>query len=267
MTAILIAVMTASLLGSLHCVGMCGPLAVWAIGANDGQAKRRRAPAMLAYHAGRLTTYLSAGLVAGSVGSALTVGGDVAGIQSAAAKVAGGLMIAVGLWRLASMFWSAKTPAVGGAGMHRVALPLMRRLGPAMRTMDPATRAFAGGLVTTWLPCGWLYLFVLAAAGSGSVPAAVMMMAAFWAGTLPALTGVMIGASGLVRKAPRLTTLMVAVLLIGTGTYTATGRAAADLTTLSFDQSNDVIGNIEGVSGQPLPCCCHGPSTCGGVKP
>ena len=81
------AIFLASLLGSMHCVGMCGPLALWATGGG------RSRTSVVAYHLGRLTTYLSAGLAAGVLGTALTIGGNAAGLQSLAATLAGGLLV------------------------------------------------------------------------------------------------------------------------------------------------------------------------------
>ena len=54
-------------------------------------------------------------------------------------------------------------------------------------------RGAATGLLTTLLPCGWLYAFVITAAGTGNALAGAGLMATFWVGTLPMLTIVGIG--------------------------------------------------------------------------
>ena len=59
------AVVTASLLGSMHCVGMCGPLAIWASGGGDQVSRGTLLTSTSLYHAGRLTTYTLAGCIAG----------------------------------------------------------------------------------------------------------------------------------------------------------------------------------------------------------
>ncbi|MBL8856276.1 MAG: sulfite exporter TauE/SafE family protein, partial [Planctomycetaceae bacterium] len=59
MIALLVTVFVASLLGSLHCVGMCGPFALLA-GTGDGRSFRA-APTM-AYSAGRLISYVAVGI-------------------------------------------------------------------------------------------------------------------------------------------------------------------------------------------------------------
>ncbi len=256
MVALGIAVLVASLMGSLHCVGMCGPLALWATGGGQHRGT------IAAYHVGRLSTYLIAGLLAGLLGSAVNIGGDFAGYQMTAAKIAGGLLVIVGLQRLLSLhprlrFWTA------GENPSRVAA-LLQRAKPLLVNRGPRGKAYLGGLLTTWLPCGWLYLFVLFAAGTGGIATALTVMTAFWLGTLPALTAVWFGARNLVPKLGTSLPVIAGMLLIITGLYTATGRAAADLSqmlppTLAAQQTNLDHGievtSLTGLADQPLPCC------------
>lgn len=241
------AVVVASLVGSFHCVGMCGPFALWA---TTGGNRTRN---LTAYHLGRLTTYLSAGLAAGAVGSALTIGGEIAGFQSLAALIAGGLLVFIGISRLLLMAvplsQTEPRPSQVAAWIHR-AKPVITRQGPA-------ARAYIGGLLTTWLPCGWLYLFVLVAGGTGDVFLSLSVMFAFWMGTIPALTGLVLGAHTLLPKFRRFVPVGAAVLLIVTGMYTASGRASADLSTMMpprVEGDLDALSLI-GLTEQELPCC------------
>jgi sulfite exporter TauE/SafE len=72
------------------------------------------------------------------------------------------------------------------------------------------------GLFTTLLPCGWLYVFVAAAGGTGSVQTAMATMAIFWLGTLPALLAVGVGAQRLLapfrRRLPALSATVVLIM-------------------------------------------------------
>ena len=249
MATLAMAVALASVLGSLHCVGMCGPFALWATRGGSDRV------AISAYHLGRLTTFLSAGLAAGVVGSALTLGGDLAGMQSLAAKLAGGLLIFLGLARLLTMIpaWTRRaTPATPSW-----VAALMQRMKPHLADRGPMSQAYLGGLMTTWLPCGWLYLFVLVAAGTGGVVPALVVMFSFWAGTLPALTALTLGARTLIPRFGTYLPLMASVVLIVTGLYTATGRASADLTGLTAPELDAPIhaASFVGASEEPLPCC------------
>lgn len=185
MFALGMAVAVASLLGSLHCVGMCGPLAIWAT------SEGTKPVTLVSYHLGRLTTYLSAGLMAGLLGSALTIGGDVAGLQSLAAMIAGGFLILIGIVRIARMLPMFQRKAVRVPKPSRIA-GWLHHAKPLLASRGPLGRSYLAGLFTTWLPCGWLYLFVLIAAGTGGVLSALAVMLAFWIGTLPALTGLVL---------------------------------------------------------------------------
>src|SRR5205823_3884811 len=95
-TALIAAVFLASLLGSLHCAGMCGAFLAFAVGAEDPGAGRRAA-LQGAYHIGRLCTYLVFGAVAGGVGAALDLGGSLVGVQRVAAVLAGSMMVVFGV--------------------------------------------------------------------------------------------------------------------------------------------------------------------------
>jgi hypothetical protein len=82
---------------------------------------------------------------------------------------------------------------VAWRGPARVRTALTRALG-AVQQQPPVTRAAAMGLLTTLLPCGWLYTFVVAAGGSGSPLKGALVMAIFWLGTVPMMLSVGYGA-------------------------------------------------------------------------
>jgi sulfite exporter TauE/SafE len=254
MLTLTLAVMVASFLGSFHCVGMCGPFAVLA--AHGGPVAR----CTVAYHVGRLTTYLSAGLLAGVVGTMLHLSGELAGIQSIAARLAGGLLVVVGAFKLLRLWprfgeirWfganKSVTSPTGVAGM-------LLRLRPWMAGHGALTRAYLTGLFTTWLPCGWLYLFVLFAAGTGGVVPSLVVMIAFWIGSLPALTALSLGATRLLPRLQSSLPMIAALVLILTGFYTATGRASADLSAMKLPRLQiDSADSLVDLADEPLPCC------------
>jgi len=93
------AVLVASLLGSLHCAGMCGGLVLFAVG-SDGRPIKRT-PLHLAYHAGRGLAYTALGLAAGAIGAATDIAAAINGNLRTSALIAGVLMIALGLIALA----------------------------------------------------------------------------------------------------------------------------------------------------------------------
>src|SRR6266700_1728996 len=88
MTALVIAIFAASVLGSFHCAGMCGAFLALASGdASGGWRKHMRLQG--AYHVGRLISYLALGAAAGSVGRLIDLAGALAGIRPLAAAFAG----------------------------------------------------------------------------------------------------------------------------------------------------------------------------------
>jgi hypothetical protein len=254
-----VAVLTASLLGSVHCAGMCGPFVAFAVGLGD-RARVGRAALHVAYHGGRLATYCLLGAAAGALGAALDLGGRMAGWQRAAAVVAGGAMIGIGL-----------VAALQAAGVRLASLPAPRMLSDfvARATRDasrlpPLPRALFTGLLTTLLPCGWLYAFAVTAAGTGSVWSGAATMAAFWLGTLPILVALGAGvqqlAGALGRKLPLITSL--AIIAVGLFSVTqrlampamaATGMHAAP--PASIEQSAE---RAEKLVPESMPCCKHG---------
>jgi len=222
MTGLFVAVFLASLLGSLHCAGMCGAFVAFAVGAGREDA-RTTARSMTAYHLGRLTTYVALGVAAGALGAAIDLGGEFVGVRRVAAFGAGVLMVGFGVILLLR---------ASGVRLPRAPLPpgVQRVVGAGHRfaaTKGPLARATLVGLFTTLLPCGWLYAFAITAAGTADPLIGGGVMAAFWLGTVPILTGVGAGTRALLgplgARAPTLT----AIALIGVGIFTAAGRLSA----------------------------------------
>jgi len=293
MIAFAAAILVTSLLGSMHCVGMCGPMALWASGVAAPHVTRRETmQRLLGYHTGRLITFAFAGIAAGLIGGLMTAGGDWLGWQQTAARIAGSVMVGLGVWKLLHCLRPVAPP--DDSSVNFVERPPSPTLGqrfsfwvsgqiaglrPFIARMPQNLRAIAIGVVTTWLPCGWLYLFVLVAAATANVGAALVVMTAFWIGTLPALTALVAGTVGVSPRFRPAMPFLVAGVLIITGIYTASGRAATDLMPLgeaarryAADEANaaDAIASdapsdsfahqgwmriLTGLSSEPLPCC------------
>jgi uncharacterized protein len=270
------AVVTASLLGSMHCVGMCGPLAMWASGVSD-QQRSLVAIRTTAYHVGRLITYVIAGGIAGAIGSVVDTGGQFIGVQVAAARVVGAIMIGVGLSKLWTL-WRGHSTAAKEIKPSRIGGVLVK-LRPHLFRLPPVGRALATGLLTTLLPCGWLYLFALIAAGTASPILGPIVMAAFWIGTVPALTALIAGSTLLGKKFTTAVPVAAAGLLIATGGFTASGRGFANIDALASLRSSmavdpqtasqvplqtTLVKQAKQAGDKPLPCCCVGEKKCDG---
>jgi uncharacterized protein len=224
MTALVLGVLVSSVLGSLHCAGMCGPLvAIYAAGPDREAPLASRLFAHAAYSLGRLAAYAALGIAAGAAGAALDRAGALAGFSRGAAIVSGTLIV---VWGAAS-FASARGLRVGRL---EAPAPMKRAFSAAMRAVaqhPPATRATILGVASGLLPCGWLWAFVVTAAGTGSPAMGAVVMIAFWAGTLPVMLAfgeaVRAVAGPLARHVPA----ACAVLLVVLGLWTVVGRASA----------------------------------------
>lgn len=225
--ALALGVLTASLLGSMHCAGMCGGFVCFYATGTDGRAGGTASH--VAYNLGRLVSYLTLGLLAGVLGQGLDRVGALVGLSRGAAVVSGALMIG---WGLSTLLASRGIRLPRLEGLPVGSNPLGRLLA-TVRGQSPVVRAAATGLLTTLLPCGWLYAFVFTAAGTGHVQTALMTMAIFWAGTLPMMLTAGYGAQRLTGALRTRLPMITAAAVVVMGVLSITGRMRLDPETLS----------------------------------
>lgn len=166
------------LAGSLHCAGMCGPLALAL--PHPGGGATGFVASRLAYNGGRIVTYGLIGLLFGLLGKSLAL----VGIQR-------WLSIGAGSVILLGLLFSTKLGA--GTPIVRAVLWLKASFG---RLLQRRTLGSLGllGLLNGFLPCGLVYAAGAGAAATGGLVSAVEYMALFGLGTLPLMLG--IGLSG-----------------------------------------------------------------------
>jgi sulfite exporter TauE/SafE len=206
--AILATVLVTSLAGSLHCVAMCGPL-VGLVGEHSLRLSMMHA-------LGRLLTYATLGAIAGLVGSAVNIAGALGSVQHAATIVAGVVIVGWGVRAIAiARGWWTPRRAEGTA----FARGLVR-----LRRRPPVARAWIAGALTGLVPCGWLWAFVVSAAGTGGALAGAALMAVFWLGTVPAMTGLLSLAGPIVDRLRARVPVITAVTLIALGVGTLAMR-------------------------------------------
>ena len=92
------------------------------------------------------------------------------------------------------------------------------------RNESPTVRGAATGLLTTLLPCGWLYVFVATAGATGQVVAAMLVMFAFWLGTLPMMVTLGVGAQRLFGPFRRRLPLAAAGVAVVLGALSMAGK-------------------------------------------
>jgi uncharacterized protein len=204
------AVLAASVVGSLHCAAMCGPLI-----AVHGKTGLRHGAAF--HHAGRLVGYAMLGAIAGAIGSAVDLAGRALAIQRGAMIVAGAVILAAGLVALAgALGWRRPRPAHPG-GAFDVGVARLSRV-------SPRRRAALFGALTALLPCGWLWAFVVTAAGTGHAATGALVMAVFWLGTLPMLVGASLVLEPLLGALRTRVPIITAVVLLALGVAALTVR-------------------------------------------
>ena len=172
------------LLGSTHCIGMCGGI-VGALTMGLPETTRQSAfkllPYLLTYNSGRLISYSLAGLIVGLLSSSLSdvfqigrfpIGGIVGGFFMVA------LGVYIGGW-LQTLTWLEK---IGSVFWQKIE-PFSRRFMP----VKSLGQALGLGFFWGWLPCGMVYSTLAWAATSGSAINTALLMLAFGAGTLPML--------------------------------------------------------------------------------
>jgi sulfite exporter TauE/SafE len=158
------------LFGSVHCIGMCGPLALslpsfrqhwWLVIADK-----------TLYNLGRMVTYSFLGLLIGFLGKQLWL----LGLQQGVSLVSGGFIILAGIFGILKI----------RLNNNRILSPL---LAPVNRLLNYALKHKAGhlivGLLNGFLPCGFVYLALVGAVNTESPFTAAAYMFWFGAGTFP----------------------------------------------------------------------------------
>jgi len=207
-------VFVASLLGSAHCAGMCGGFVCFYAGADA----RVRPLAHLAYNGGRLLSYATLGALAGVLGAGVEQAGATVGIGRAAGVVAGAMMV---LWGVARLLETLRLPL---PRLARVPAPALAPLMRAARAWPAELRGLAIGLLSTLLPCGWLYVFAASAAATGSAARGALVMVVFWSGTLPVMAGLGFAAQRLFGPLRSRLPVLTASALVVIGLLTVAGK-------------------------------------------
>lgn len=215
----LLGVLGASLLGSLHCVGMCGGFVAF-YSAGDNSRGIRRGASHATYHLGRLVGYAALGGLAGSIGAAVDLAGSAIGVGRIAAVVAGVVMILWGLALLLVALGVRLPKARWVAAAQQRVVPLLAGLS----RKPPVVRAGLLGLASGLLPCGWLYAFAVTAAGTASALWGAIVMMVFWLGSVPVLLGLGLGVQSLAARLRRHIPLLSATVLLVIGVWGVLGR-------------------------------------------
>ncbi|MDX9875641.1 MAG: sulfite exporter TauE/SafE family protein [Spongiibacteraceae bacterium] len=201
------------LMGSTHCLGMCGGLSA-ALGAAAGTQQRLMA---LAYNLGRICCYALLGLIAGGI---VTGFGDL--LQQwlpetgrILRSVAALLVIGMGLF-ITGWWLGVSRIETMGSGVWRRLQPMVRHFLPPRTPVDALLLGGLWGL----LPCGLVYSSLSWAATAGGPLQSATLMAAFGLGTLPAMLVTTLGGQELQHRLRRpFVRKLAGSVLIGVGLW------------------------------------------------
>ncbi|MBK5212781.1 MAG: sulfite exporter TauE/SafE family protein [Flavobacteriaceae bacterium] len=164
------------LLGSFHCVGMCGPIAFLLPVERNNNFKK--VGQIFLYHFGRILAYSILGLVFGLVGKSL----NLFGIQQQLSIIIGVLMLLV-------IFLPQKTfnKYNFSKPIYKIVSKVKSALGKELKKKTPDT-FLTIGFLNGFLPCGLVYMAVFGAIASGNALQGSLYMALFGLGTIPLMT-------------------------------------------------------------------------------
>jgi len=176
----LIAAFVTGLLGSVHCIGMCGGI-ISSLSMGITPQKSQPLHYIFLYNIGRLSSYAIAGLIAANIGSASS---DLFNqdAQQIGTWLSGLFMILLGLyiadwWRLLNILESM------GSHVWKHIQPLGNKLLPVRTSFH----ALMLGALWGWLPCGMVYAMLVFALSSQNSLDGALIMLSFGLGTLPTL--------------------------------------------------------------------------------
>lgn len=170
-----IAAISLGLLGSFHCIGMCGPIAL-ALPVHQSSPLRKTV-AILLYNSGRIVTYSLLGLLFGIIGE----GFAVFGLQQI-------LSISLGILILLSIILPKKI--VSGFSATNKLSSLFGKLKSALSSLFSNRNLFSLfsiGVLNGLLPCGLVYMAIAGAVATGKTTDSVLFMIFFGMGTVPVM--------------------------------------------------------------------------------
>ena len=170
------------LIGSVHCIGMCGPI-VMALPISH-QTTFQKWQSILLYHTGKITSYTVLGILFGLFGSQL----PLHGVQENLSIVMGAILLLYVIYIFGiKPKW---TPRI--LQFNQLYTFIVKKMGRLFKSKHRAVYYLIGGL-NGLLPCGMIYVALTSALATQNVLKGGIIMAFFGLGTMPALIMVAIG--------------------------------------------------------------------------
>ncbi len=179
------------LLGSGHCIGMCGGITTMLTSALSSQHKANTQLKLIgAYHFGRIFSYA---LIGGIVGFSSSIAAKNIGVPLGYMRMFAAIfLILLGLYLGQWLMLLTKVETLGKF-LWRYLSPLSKKFIP----VNSPSQALALGSVWGWLPCGLVYSTLTWSLASGNSISGALIMLCFGLGTLPALLSLSLGSFGI----------------------------------------------------------------------
>ncbi|RXJ84250.1 sulfite exporter TauE/SafE family protein [Arcobacter sp. CECT 8985] len=180
-TISIVSIIAIAFLGSFgHCIGMCGGIVVAysSTKVKSGWSKQLQAISHVLYSLGRVTTYVILGFIFGFLGSVVTFNKTTSGILLI---VIGILMVLIGL------SLSGKIKFLTNLEHSVSKSPLYQRTFKVLISSNSLMSFYLLGMLNGLLPCGFVYVFAITAASTGSALLGGFVMLLFGLSTLPAM--------------------------------------------------------------------------------
>ena len=160
------------LMGSLHCMGMCGPIAFMLHSRVPGSAWAHT----VLYNTGRITTYALLGAIAAAIGQRIAM----AGLQQVLSIVSGLLILLI-------LLLNAGRKVKWVNVIYEPVATFIRRSMSRILPKPTVPGFYLAGMVNGLLPCGLVYLALAAALNTPGIAEGAVFMAVFGLGTFPAM--------------------------------------------------------------------------------
>ncbi len=168
------------LLGSGHCLSMCGGVTSMLVSAMPNAKTKPKLSFILSYNIGRILSYALLGAIAGLSGS-LAI--HSLGFPLSILRIIASLfLILLGLYLAQWLMILVHFEKIGKSLWQYVS-PLSKKVIP----VNSAAKALALGGIWGWLPCGLVYSTLTWSVASGGAFEGAFIMFAFGLGTIPAL--------------------------------------------------------------------------------
>ena len=169
------------LLASAHCAGMCGGFQLALQTNTIVRSKRQMIEHLLMLNVGRLTTYITAGILLGLLGLAIVNSFDLPRISESMRLFSGVIILLIGIQLLLKKMRPFQFLETLGASLWQWLSPKMSH------TSNLKRQSFFTGIIWGFLPCGLVYGVLIISVFANSIPATALVMLGFGLGTLPAL--------------------------------------------------------------------------------